>query len=145
MKEVSGMTPHEAWMKEKPAVDHLRFFGCVAYAHIPRDKRGKLVPKAKKSIFVGYGKESKGCRLFDPECGKIILSRNVVFNEEECRESETYQRNQHMMNLYYHLYQSFVDLHDRDTGPITMANLAEGQGQKPHTVEAALNIPEKAR
>ena len=119
-KAVSGMTPYEAWMKEKPVVDHLQVFGCVAYAHIPRDKRRKLDPKAKKSIFVGYGKKSKGYRLFDPESGKIILSRNVVFNEEECRESETYQWSQHMMNLYHHLNQSFVDLHDQDTGPITM-------------------------
>ena len=74
-------TPFEAWTGKKPTVCHLRVFGCDAYAHIPKDQRGKLDPKAKKCIFVGYGEVTKGYRLYDPVCGKIIFSRNVVFNE----------------------------------------------------------------
>ena len=27
-KAIEGMTPHEAWTKEKPQVEHLRVFGC---------------------------------------------------------------------------------------------------------------------
>ena len=59
-RAVKGMTPYEAWTTEKPTVAHLRVFGSVAYAHIPKDERGKLDPKAKKCIFVGYGEETKG-------------------------------------------------------------------------------------
>ena len=37
-KAVKGMTPYEAWTGEKPLVDHLRAFGCQAYAQIPKDE-----------------------------------------------------------------------------------------------------------
>ena len=50
----------EAWMGKKPTVTHLHVFGCDAYAHVPKDERGKFDPKAKKCIFVGYGEETKG-------------------------------------------------------------------------------------
>ena len=36
-KVIAGMTPHEAWAKEKPQVGHLRVFGCDAYTHIPKE------------------------------------------------------------------------------------------------------------
>ena len=52
------------------------------HIHVPRDKRRKLDPKAKKCIFVGYGKETKGYRLFDLVRGKITFSWDVVLNEE---------------------------------------------------------------
>ena len=80
-RTVEGNTPFEAWTGKNPTVCHLRVFGCDAYAHIPKDERGKLDPKAKKCIFVGYGEVTKGYRLYDPVCGKIIFSRNMVFNE----------------------------------------------------------------
>lgn len=35
-------TPYEKWYGRKPSVDHLRVFGCVAYAHIPDEERRKL-------------------------------------------------------------------------------------------------------
>ena len=54
------MTPFEAWTKEKPKIEHLRVFGCDAYAHIPKDERKKLESKSRKCIFVGYGESVKG-------------------------------------------------------------------------------------
>ena len=36
---VKGMTPFEAWTGEKPNVEHLRVFGCAAYAHVAKDER----------------------------------------------------------------------------------------------------------
>ena len=76
------MTPYQAWTGEKPTVSHLRVFGCAAYAHIPKDERQKLDPKARKCIFLGYGTETKGYRLFDPERRRLFHSRDVVFNEK---------------------------------------------------------------
>ena len=72
-KVIEGMTPHEAWTKVKPRIEHLRVFGCDAYAHIPKDERQKLDSKMRKCIFLGYGKETKGYRLYDPNEGKVIL------------------------------------------------------------------------
>ncbi|KAK1652805.1 hypothetical protein QYE76_070610 [Lolium multiflorum] len=56
----------------------LRVFGCTAYAHVDN---GKLEPRAVKCIFLGYGSGVKAYRLWNPETKKIVLSRNVVFNE----------------------------------------------------------------
>lgn len=80
-KAVDGMTPCEAWTRKKPEVAHLRVFGCEAYAHIPKDERRKLDPKATKCILLGYGEETKGYRLYDTEKRRVFHSRDVQFNE----------------------------------------------------------------
>ena len=69
------------WKSYKPNVNHLRIFGCSAYAHIPKDERSKMDPKAKKSIFLVYGIGVKGYRLFDTDTSKVFHSRDVIFNE----------------------------------------------------------------
>lgn len=51
---MSNKTPQEAWSGFKPSVNHLRIFGCIAYAHIPKQKTEKLDQKSEKVIFVGY-------------------------------------------------------------------------------------------
>ena len=78
---VKGLTPFEAWMGEKPKVDHLRTFGCAAYSHVAKDERHKLDPKARKCIFLGYGTETKGYRLYNPTQARVLYSRDVLFNE----------------------------------------------------------------
>ena len=80
-RAVDGLTPCEAWTGKKPDVAHMRVFGCEAYAHIPKDERRKLDPKARKSILLGYGEETKGYRLYNIERKKIFHSRDVQFNE----------------------------------------------------------------
>lgn len=80
-KAVKGMTPYEALTGKKPNVSHFRTFGCIAYAHVAKDERHKLDPKAKKCIFLGYGPDAKGYRLYDLKSHKVIISRDVVFNE----------------------------------------------------------------
>lgn len=35
----------EVWSGKQPDVSHLRVFGCRAYAHVPRDEKGKLDAK----------------------------------------------------------------------------------------------------
>ena len=41
--------------------------------------RSKLDPKAKQCIFLGYGHEEFGYRLYDPIDKKVVRSRDVVF------------------------------------------------------------------
>jgi hypothetical protein len=60
-----GMTPEEKFIGEKPYVSHLKMFGCIAYVHVPKEKRSKLDPKAEKCIFIGYSLEQKGYRCFN--------------------------------------------------------------------------------
>ena len=82
-KVVQGKAPYEAWYRRKPDVSYLKIFGYVAYAHVPTEKRSKLDDKSIKCIFVGYGNETKGCRLYDLVTKKLFISCDVIFNEIE--------------------------------------------------------------
>ncbi|CAL8138458.1 unnamed protein product [Prunus armeniaca] len=44
-KSVKDMTPFEAWHRFKPKVDFFKDFGCIAYAHVPSQKREKFDEK----------------------------------------------------------------------------------------------------
>ena len=75
-------TPFELWSGQKPSVQHLRVFGCVAYALVPKLLRKKLDAKSKKTIFVGYCTKSKGAyRLWDMQQRRLLISRDVIFDE----------------------------------------------------------------
>src|SRR5579871_4423166 len=39
---IIGKILYEAWFEKKPSLNHLRTFGCIAYAHIPKEKRHML-------------------------------------------------------------------------------------------------------
>ena len=44
----------EAQSRNKWIIEHLRVFGCVAYAHVPKEQKQKLDDKGAKGIFMGY-------------------------------------------------------------------------------------------
>jgi hypothetical protein len=79
---VKEKTLEEAWSGVKPTASYFRVFGCIAHAHIPDQKRSKLDDKSKKCVFLGVSNESKAYRLYDPTTKKIIISNNVLFEEE---------------------------------------------------------------
>ena len=80
-KSVKDMTPFEAWHGFKPKVDFFKIFGCIAYAHVPSQRREKVDEKGEKYIFVGYSDKSKAYRLIDPRTKKLVISRDVIFDE----------------------------------------------------------------
>lgn len=67
----------------KPTIAYFRVFKCVAHVHVPDQNRSKLDDKSVKCVLLGVSDESKAYRLFDPVSKKIIVSRNVVFEENE--------------------------------------------------------------
>jgi hypothetical protein len=76
-----NLTQEEAWLGYKPSVAHMQVFGCTTYAHVPTKKMRKLDEKSVKCIFIGYSIETRSYRLFDPQEKKVIISRDVVFDE----------------------------------------------------------------
>ncbi|WKA00249.1 hypothetical protein VitviT2T_018628 [Vitis vinifera] len=80
-KSVQSKTPIEAWSGVKPSVKHLKVFGSFCYLHVPSVKRGKLDERAEKGVFVGYAAESKGYRIYSLSRMKIVISRDVHFDE----------------------------------------------------------------
>lgn len=76
------VTPAEKWFRSKPNVKNLRVFGCLAYSHIPKEVcGGKLDSKAEKCIMLGYA--STGYRLWNIEKQKVIISKDVQFDENK--------------------------------------------------------------
>jgi hypothetical protein len=65
----------------KPTVEYFRVFGCLAHVHVPDQRRIKLDDKSILCVLLGVSDESKAYRLFDPVSKKIIVSRDVVFEE----------------------------------------------------------------
>ena len=81
-RELQGLTPYELWFGEALDVRDLRTFGSIAYAHVPKKPRKKLDSKTKECIFLGYSGTSKGYRLWCPKKQGVILSRDVIFDED---------------------------------------------------------------
>ncbi|KAK3043492.1 hypothetical protein RJ639_002071 [Escallonia herrerae] len=77
---IDYMTPEEVWSGKHANYENLRIFGSPAYAHV---NDGKLEPRAKKCIFLGYGNGIKGYRLWcpDSESSRFLISKDVTFDE----------------------------------------------------------------
>ncbi|CAA7014535.1 unnamed protein product [Microthlaspi erraticum] len=66
---------------KKPNVNHLRVFGCIAYARIEKPQLKKLDDRSRMLVHLGTEPGSKAYRLLDPQTRKITVSRDVVFDE----------------------------------------------------------------
>jgi transposase InsO family protein len=75
--------PERVWSGRDVSYSHLKVFGCKAFAHVPKENRLKLDDKTLPCIFLGYGNEEFGFRLWDPIKRKIVRSRDVVFYEDQ--------------------------------------------------------------
>ena len=83
---LNGRTPLEVWSGSLANdYDSMRIFGCSTYYHVTESK---LDPRAKKAIFLGFSGGVKGYRLWCSESKKVILSRDVTF-DESCRTCAT--------------------------------------------------------
>jgi hypothetical protein len=74
-------TPEELFTKKRPDLSHLRIFGSATYVLIPIRMNGKMAPKSRKAIMVGYNHTSKCYHCYVPSLKKIVISRDVQFNE----------------------------------------------------------------
>jgi transposase InsO family protein len=81
-RTLTNITPYEAWTGIKPSISELRVFGCIAYVHVPAERRhSKLSDRSVRCIHVGYSNSSKAYRLYNPTTGKVVISRDVTFEE----------------------------------------------------------------
>jgi hypothetical protein len=80
---LDGKIPFEVFYNKSPSYDHIRCFGCLVYTRVPDEMRKKLDQKSKECLMMGYSETTKGYRVYDMESRKVILSRDVMFNEKE--------------------------------------------------------------
>jgi hypothetical protein len=73
VSSISDVPQYEKLFNKRPSVAYLRILGCRTYAHVP--------DAVRKCWFVGYCDNIKGWRLWDPVTRKIIISRDVFFDE----------------------------------------------------------------
>ncbi|XP_073113605.1 uncharacterized protein [Elaeis guineensis] len=68
---------------------------------IPKEKRTKLDRNSRRCIFLGYAKGVKGYRLWDPTTHKIVVSRDVVFNEESFQGTKKKQDDEAITSIEF--------------------------------------------
>ena len=75
--------PYEVFKGRKPNIKHLRVFGCIGYTktHMPNLK--KLDDRTRTLVHLGTEPGSKAYMMFDPTMRKIVVSRDVIFDENK--------------------------------------------------------------
>ena len=53
---------------------------------MPKDERSKLDAKTRQCIFIGYGLDEFGYRIYDPIEKKLVRSRDIIFMENQTIE-----------------------------------------------------------
>lgn len=81
-RSLDDKVPEELWNSKKLSVEHFKVFGCIGYVHIPAQMRAKLDARSHKCVFLGISQESKAYRLYGPIFKKIVISRDVIFDED---------------------------------------------------------------
>ena len=65
---------------------------------MPQDDRKKLDAKSKRCIFLGYGTDVKGYRLYDIQRSRVTFSRDVILDEKhfgfEENEKDEFEKEQ---------------------------------------------------
>jgi transposase InsO family protein len=112
--------PWQLWHNTPPPLGHLRIWGSQVYVKTVKKGLSKLSPRSTEGILVGYPTHTHAYRIYLPFSDKIIISRDVVFNEESILS-------QHYLppvpqNPKAPTYNTDIDLHtfsdsDDDTDP----------------------------
>lgn len=84
---LNDRTPYEALKGRSPNLDHLRVVGCAAWVMIRKEAReSKLHPRAVLCVMIGYSETQKGWKVWDPAQNRIIVARDVQFDESHSAE-----------------------------------------------------------
>lgn len=80
---VKEITPEESWSGVKPLVEYIRVFSCIGHVHIPDVKRTKLDSRSSKCVLLRVSEETKGYIIYNPITKKVMISRDVIFEENK--------------------------------------------------------------
>ncbi|KAK4410235.1 Retrovirus-related Pol polyprotein from transposon TNT 1-94 [Sesamum angolense] len=79
---LNGKIPEFVWTSHAVDISSLRVFGCSVFVHQSVDK---LAPRSQKCVCIGYPDGIKGYRLWlrSQPGFKVLISKDVIFNENE--------------------------------------------------------------
>ena len=81
-KALKGKTPFEAWYGRKPSVSFLWTFDYIGHVRKTKPVLTNLEDRSTPMVFLGYAKGTKAYRLYHPHGGKVLVSRDVMFDEK---------------------------------------------------------------
>jgi hypothetical protein len=81
-KVISYQTPLERMFHTKPEYSFLRIFGCACWPNLRPYNQHKLQFRSKECVFLGYSSLHKGFKCLDITTGRVYISRDVIFDEE---------------------------------------------------------------
>lgn len=96
---VQNQISFQLLFKQQPSYDHLRVFGCLCFSSLNHSNLHKLAPHTTPCLFLGHPSQHRGYRCLDLKMKKIIISRNVYFDEETFPAAVTHQNR----DTTYHL------------------------------------------
>ncbi|GFU92566.1 retrovirus-related Pol polyprotein from transposon TNT 1-94 [Trichonephila clavipes] len=132
----SNKTPFEKYSGRKPSVLHLKPFGCLAYAGVPKQIRKKFNMRAKIGIMMGYAQRTKGYRIWLIDENKLVETINVRFDENKRGINFRQKVNS---NLGYNLnlpdYYDDEDDSDRAKDSLTSRLVSKTSTETPSTSE----------
>ena len=106
-RSLDGATPYEVWTGVKPNLEHFRVFGSLCHVKVLGEKLKKLQERSKPMVFIGYEAGTKGYKCYDPENGRVYISRYVIFEEK----SQWNWRNSNMEKKERNFYRpNFFDI-----------------------------------
>lgn len=76
-----NVTPFEMWNGRKPNLNHLRVFGSRCWYTVRTTLPSKLDARAREAILIGYARRTQGYKLWDESKKKVVVSRDVKFDE----------------------------------------------------------------
>jgi len=82
-KALGTQTPYEVWNGRKPHLGHLKVFGSVGHVKNTMPHLKKLEDRSTPMVYFGVEEESKAHRMFNPQTNKLVVSRDVVFEESK--------------------------------------------------------------
>ncbi|TYK23207.1 retrovirus-related Pol polyprotein from transposon TNT 1-94 [Cucumis melo var. makuwa] len=106
-------TPFEAWYGYKSSLKFLKVFGYLCFTHVPQGKLDKLDRRASPGIFTGYSTISKAYKNFQLQTGKIVMSRDVHFVEDEDFEEEDDWQNEIVDDAFVRGTKLLSDIYER--------------------------------
>ena len=81
-KALKGKAPFEAWYGRKLSVSFLWTFGCIGHIGKTKPILTKLEDRNTPMVLLGYEEGTKAYRLYDPCGDKVLVSRDVMFDEK---------------------------------------------------------------
>lgn len=80
--------PYSRLFEEKPNLEGLRVFGCLAYPNLCPIRKHKFSYWSDSHTFIGYPRDYHGYMCYDPKSKKIIVSHDILFFESDFSQND---------------------------------------------------------